>query len=173
VDINLTGPIASQIASNLTQPWYSPIMNAVAGIIGGVIALAGVWVAQKNEARKSRRDERKNTYLDIINIILKAAKEGDIDSEVLGRCVMQLQLLGSKKILIKMAPITEEMLTEKDIAKRMVIQGEFMEEIIPLMRKDLLLDKDDEVSDHQRTEAEQYWRRSEKKIDSEETENKY
>lgn len=159
MEINLTGAIAA----NLVQPWYNPIMNMIAGMIGGLIALAGVWISQKNETRKALRDERKNTYLNIIDIILKAARNGDIDSEVLGHCVMQLQLFGSKNILIKMAPITQEILAETDPAKRSAILGIFMEEIIPLMRKDLLLDKDGTISSSQKAEAEAYWRKMEKK----------
>jgi hypothetical protein len=130
--------------------------HVLAGVIGGLTALAGVWIAQKNEARKARRDERKKAYLEIIDLVTKAAKTGDADSEALSHCMIQMQLLGSKSILIKMASITQEMLTEKDIAKRMKTFGKFVEEIVPLMRKDILLDKDDLLSDSQKAEAKQY-----------------
>ena len=159
MDVNLTGTIASQIALNLAQPWYNPIINVIAGVIGGLIALAGVWITQKNEARKARRDDRKKAYSDFISLMLKAAKAGNIDSEALGNSVIQLQLLGSKSIVVKLAGITKDLLAETDIKKRMSILGKLIDEVVPLMRKDLLLEKDDSLSDNQKAEAEQYWQK--------------
>ena len=56
MDVNLTGPIASQIATDLIQPWYNLIINSGVGAIGVIL---GVWITQKNESRKAQRDERK------------------------------------------------------------------------------------------------------------------
>jgi hypothetical protein len=38
MDVNITGPIAGQIAANLIKPWYSPIINLM--VAAGTLALA-------------------------------------------------------------------------------------------------------------------------------------
>jgi len=160
MDVNLTGPIASQIAANLIQPWYSLIINSGVGAIG---VMLGVWVTQRNESRKARREERKKAYFDIIDLLYEAAKVGVVDPLELGHCVAYLQLLGSKNILIKTAPLMHDILNEKDYVKRIDSLGIFTEKVIPLMRIELLLDKDEKVTDSQRDEAKQYCQKVEKK----------
>jgi hypothetical protein len=76
MDVNLTGPIASQIATDLIQPWYNLIINSGVGAIGVIL---GVWITQKNESRKAQRDERKKAYFDLIDLLYKAAKFGNVD----------------------------------------------------------------------------------------------
>jgi hypothetical protein len=56
-----------------------------------------------------------------------------------------------------------DILNEKDDVKRSDSLGLLMEKVIPLMRKELLLDKDDKITDSQRDEANQYREKVEKK----------
>jgi hypothetical protein len=78
----------------------------------------------------------------------------------LGHFVAILQLLGSENILIKMAPMMHEIVSEKgDLKKRVISYCRIMEEVIPIMRKELLLVDDDEITDQLQAEAEQYWQK--------------
>ena len=168
MDVNLTG----QVAANLIQ---NPIMimsaSAIGGLIAGSLTLLGVWITQKRareqeeenrkeESHKAQREERKKAYLDSIDFLLKSTKDGDADPLELGHCVAILQLLGSENILIKMAPMMHEIVSEKgDLKKRVISYCRIMEEVIPIMRKELLLVDDNEITDQLRAEAEQYWQK--------------
>jgi len=172
MDVNLTG----QVAANMIQ---NPIMilsaSAIGGLIAGGLTLLGVWITQKrareqeeenriDKAYKAQREERKKAYIDTIDFLLKAARVGDADPLELGHCVAVLHLLGSKKILIRMAPMMHEIISEnQDFKKRATSYGRIMEEVIPIMRKELLLVDDDEITDQLRAEAKQYWQKVGKK----------
>lgn len=52
MDVNLTGPIADQIAANLIQPWYSLIINLMVAV--GTLALAYVTRQTLTEMRKEK-----------------------------------------------------------------------------------------------------------------------
>lgn len=66
-DINLTGQIATNLVNALKQPWYYPIINASAGIIGGifggVITLVGVWLTQKSNDAINRQNRKHEELL--------------------------------------------------------------------------------------------------------------
>lgn len=168
MEINLTG----QVAANLIQ---NPIMIASASAIGGLVAggltLLGVWITQKRarereeenrkeDAYKAQREERKKAYIDSIDFLLKVTRVGNADPLEVGHCVAVLQLLGSKEVLIKMAPIMHEIISEnKYFENRVISYVKIIEEIVPIMRKELLLFDDDEITDQLKAEAEKYWQK--------------
>ena len=76
MDINLTGQIAATLAENLKQPWYIPLINSGAGVVGGlvtgIITLLGVKLTQqyyKKRDEQKREDEkqkeRRNAYVQL------------------------------------------------------------------------------------------------------------
>jgi hypothetical protein len=66
MDINLTGQIASQVATNLAQPWYVPFLNFIGGALtAGVGALAVYYTNKKATEREKNREwfeSRKRAY---------------------------------------------------------------------------------------------------------------
>lgn len=107
MDINLTGQIATNLAENLKPAWYNPLLNAGAGIIGGIvtggITLLALWINNRKVAKRIQRDERKEIYLDFLPpaIRLSAGSRKPNDVEILTKSISAIFLLGSPKVIFE------------------------------------------------------------------------
>lgn len=105
MDINITGQIAANIAENLRSPWYNPLLNASAGIIGGIVTggvtLLALRINSRNEMKRIQRNERKDAYINFMyyahimsgNLI----KSEDLDGYA--KSLSALYILGSPNII--------------------------------------------------------------------------
>jgi hypothetical protein len=160
--VNLTGGITA----TLVQPsiLYNTAINAGAvvmgGIIGGLIALVGVWKTQKHSdereernraenARKLSREERKNAYAQFTAFMTKLDLVARIDTQDIATTNLEIFvdnfaqywseiLLINPTIANQMNPIFIIMRDATDpIAAVHTAFTQFCSEIIPLMRADL------------------------------------
>lgn len=150
MDINLTGPMAANLAESLKQPWYNPLVNASAGMIGGIIVglftLIGVWMTIKyyekrdernhnRDIRRFKREELKKVYFYLLNSIEKMnanPKEEDVDH--LLKSLNAVLLLGdadTRSITGKIFDDYQGRLTDPQIRRELV--DRVYDEIYPQM----------------------------------------
>lgn len=144
MDINLTTPIAATVS--LIQPWYSPLINAGAGIfgviIGGILSLMGINRIRKDEARRIKREELKKIYVELIPAIEKICT-GNVDENYedygdnLVRSLTEASIL-DEDISRLVSEIWEEYSGKlTDPQKRMEMNYRMYREVRPLMTKRL------------------------------------
>jgi uncharacterized protein (UPF0297 family) len=77
IDINLTGPIAANLAANLNQPWYNPILNnqLLGVVLGGLIASITSYVLDRNKERheyqKDLAEAVRKAYSNFLSLTFK------------------------------------------------------------------------------------------------------
>ena len=123
MDVNLTGQIAANLVEILKPPWYNPLLNAGAGVIGGIVtggtALLALWISKRNEAKRIRRDERKKAYLDFIYYahMLNAGSTEPTDYFNFGKSLNAILVLGSLKVITEISRIKISAANSGDLAK--------------------------------------------------------
>lgn len=103
MDINLTSPIVCSV--NSIQPWWVSLFSIASGIIGAIIGASVVLIAghleRSHERSKLARDERKNAYIKILNLLNTHAitnKFSESDEKDFILCATELLLVGSDDI---------------------------------------------------------------------------
>jgi uncharacterized protein (UPF0297 family) len=108
IDINLTGPIAANLAANLNQPWYNPILNnqLLGVVLGGLIASITSYVLDRNKERheyqKDLAEAVRKAYSNFLSLTFKGVDEKTDMATYLRKlreAYGPVFLLGSEKIV--------------------------------------------------------------------------
>ncbi|MCU0637034.1 MAG: hypothetical protein MUE87_00180 [Methanothrix sp.] len=145
MDINLTGPIAANVA--LSQSWYALGIIALAGPLSAIIAAAAVYYTTKwSEKRKQSTElenERRRVYALLIADIMDIRSHNNnnnnnIDRSRVMRDVSKVLLVADTEIFDLINKIIVKALEGNDpIDKLDVIAKDFYEQILPVMRRKL------------------------------------